>query len=113
MSAEFYRGVAADLDRYAAEVDDCETTLVTPCRRRLPEVLQGAATAWLMARLEQSAGEIRSASAAMRTASAAARSTAAAIEAAEIAAAAAAAEESAAIEAATEAGPIAEPALFF
>lgn len=113
MSAEFYRGVATDLDRYAAEVDDCELTLVTPCRRRLPEVLQGAATAWLSARLEESATEIRTASAVMRTAAVSARSTATAIEAAEIAAAAAAADEAAALEAVTDAEPAPEPALFF
>ncbi len=113
MSAEFYRGVAADLDRYAAEADHCEVTLVTPCRRRLPDVLQGAATVWLAARLEESASEIRSASAVMHTAAISARSTAAAIEAAEIAAAAAGAEEAAAVEAAAESEPLAEPALFY
>lgn len=93
MSAEFYRAAAAELDRYAADVDDCDAGHVTPCRERLPQILQGAATAWLTDRLADCTADLRSAAAILRAAAGAARSTAAAIETAEAAAAAAEAEE--------------------
>jgi hypothetical protein len=89
MSAAFYRAAAAQLDRYAADVDDCETQQVARCRQRLPEALVGAATAWLADQLEGCSQDLRSAAHLMRAAATAARSRAAAIEAVEAAAAAA------------------------
>ena len=112
MSAEVYRAAAADLDQYAIDVDDCDATLVTPSQRRLPDVLQGAATAWLEGQLAESASDLRSAADIMRVAAAAARSRAAAIEAAD-AIAAAAAEATETEAAARLAEPVGSPALFF
>ncbi len=111
MSAELYRAAAADLDQYAVDVDDCDVRLVRPCRRRLPEILQGAATAWLEGQLAESASDLRSAAEIMRVAAAAARSRAAAIEAADAIAATAEATEASAVAESPE--PVGSPALFF
>ena len=68
MSATYYRAIAATLERVAEDVSDCEASTVSPCSTRLPDVLQGAATSFLAARVDDCAGELRTAAAILRNA---------------------------------------------
>ena len=111
MSAALYRSVAANLDRIAVEVSNCDSTIVAPCRMRLPEVLQGAATPYLTAQLDECSGDLRVARTILTDAAVTARHRAEEIEAADAAAAteAAALEEAAAEETVEEAEDTSDP----
>lgn len=114
MSAALYRSVAANLDRIAEDVSSCDSTVVEPCRTRLPEVLQGAATAFLVGQMDECSSDLSGARAILTRSAAVARQQAAAIEAA--AAAVVAEAVAAAIPGATDeeaANPSASSILLF
>ncbi len=82
MSAALYRSVAANLDRIAEDISSCDSMVVERCRARLPEVLQGAATAFLVGQMDECSSDLNGARAILTRSAAVARQQAAAIEAA-------------------------------
>ena len=103
-SSSHYRTVAADLDRYAVELEACASSVIDPAARRLPDALIGDATQHLQAEYQKASTDIRASAGTIRTAAAWARAEADRID------AAAAAAEAAARVAAEAAAAMAEPA---
>jgi len=91
-TASYYQTVAANLDRIACDVRSCDQDTVSPCRVRLPALLQGAATSAVLDQFDTATMELTAAAALLERAAAAARRRAAELEAAEALAAAAVAE---------------------
>ena len=77
VSANSYRSTAANLDRAAGDIIECDATSISPIRTRLPEVLQGAATAHLIEECRECSTDLWSAAEILRRAAAIARQRAA------------------------------------